>query len=149
MAQQKLTKKQNIMQAVKFTLFSISAGVIQIGIFTLLNEVFGLQEWAFTHLPALICSVLWNFTFNRRYTFKSATNVPIAMAKVALFYLAFTPASYFGGKALLALGWNNYLVEGLMMITNFITEFLYCKFFVYRNNMNTNDIAKKQEEKEA
>ena len=88
----KKEKKAELLRSVKFTLFSISAGVIQIGSFTLLNELFHLDYWI-SYLAALVLSVLWNFTLNRRYTFHSANNVPVAMLKVALFYAVFTRAS--------------------------------------------------------
>jgi putative flippase GtrA len=83
-------KNKSVLQAIKFALFSASAGVIQVGSFTIFNEIFGWQYWP-AYLVSLILSVLWNFTLNRRYTFKSAANVPIAMAKVFGFYLVFTP----------------------------------------------------------
>ena len=84
--------RTELWRSVKFTLFSISAGVIQIGSFTLLMELLHWPEWV-SHLTSLVLSVLWNFTLNRKYTFQSATNVPIAMLKVAAFYLMFTPLS--------------------------------------------------------
>ena len=70
---------------IKFALFSASAGLIEIGVFTLLNELAHLQYWV-SYLVALVCSVVWNFTLNRRFTFRSANNVPKAMTLVALFY---------------------------------------------------------------
>lgn len=135
---QKLTKKQNIIQVIKFALFSASAGIIQILTFTLLTELTEL-EYMFCYLPALILSVLWNFTVNRKFTFKSANNIPIAMLKVALFYCVFTPLSTWWGKELTALGVNDYIVEIGTMAVNLITEYLYCRFIVYRNSMNTRD----------
>ncbi len=135
---QKLTKKQNIIQVIKFALFSASAGIIQILTFTLLTELTDL-EYMFCYLPALILSVLWNFTVNRKFTFKSANNIPIAMLKVALFYCVFTPLSTWWGKELTALGVNDYIVEIGTMAVNLVTEYLYCRFVVYRNSMNTRD----------
>ena len=131
---------QNVWQAVKFTLFSISAGVIQIGSFTLFNEVL---HWSYpwSYGVSLVLSVLWNFTFNRRYTFRSAANVPRAMLLVALYYAVFTPVSLLGGNALVKAGWNEYLVEGLSMVLNFVTEFLFQRFVVYRDSIDTNDVA--------
>ena len=136
--------KKNLWQAIKFTLFSISAGVIQVGSYPLFYEVFGWTAYWQSHLPSLILSVLWNFTFNRRYTFRSDANLPRSMALVALFYLVFTPASAWWGTALQNAGWNAYLIEGLNMLINFVTEFLYQKFVVYRGQIDTNDLAKKQ-----
>ena len=144
---QKLTKKQNLIQTAKFGLFSASAGLIQFGSFTLLDRFTSLKYWPM-YLIALTLSVLYNFTVNRRFTFKSATNVPIAMLKIALYYCAFTPASTWWGKALTDIGWNYYIVLGGTMLINLITEFLVCRFIVYRNSINTNAAAQMEENKE-
>lgn len=135
---QTLTKKQNIIQVIKFALFSASAGIIQIGSFTLLTELTD-WEYIYCYLPSLILSVLWNFTFNRRFTFKSANNVPVAMLKVALFYCVFTPFSTWAGHKLTGMGINDYIVEIGTMAVNLITEYIYCRFVVYRNSMNTRE----------
>lgn len=135
------------LRAIKFTLFSISAGIIQIVSFALLNELTPLSEHI-SYLIALVLSVLWNFTFNRRYTFQSAGNVPKAMALVALFYCVFTPLSTWLEKALVGAGWNEYVVTVLNMVINFVTEFLYDKFVVFRNDTDTNEAAKRQEKAE-
>ena len=136
-------KKKELWHSVKFLLFSVSAGVIQIGSFSLLNELLHLDYWV-SYLIALVLSVVWNFTLNRRYTFQSANNVPIAMLKVAMFYAVFTPAStwlehFLAGQQ----GWNEYLVTGINMVLNFVLEFLYDRFFVFRDSLDTNDHAKK------
>jgi putative flippase GtrA len=127
--------KKQLWQAVKFTLFSISAGAIQIGSFALL-EIF-IKEYWIAYLISLILSILWNFTLNRRYTFKSAANVPVAMAKVFGFYLVFTPVSTYLGN--LAEGWgvNDFLILIVTMLANFVLEFLFCKFVVYRGKEDT------------
>ena len=123
------------MQIVKFTLFSISAGVIQIGSFAII-EIFIKNYWI-PYLISLILSILWNFTLNRRYTFKSATNVPIAMAKVFGFYLVFTPLSTYLGNLAESYGANDFLILILTMLLNFVLEFLFCKFIVYRGKEDT------------
>ena len=129
--------KQNpFWQMVKFTLFSISAGVIQVGSFALFEEVFRWPYWP-SYLLALVLSVVWNFTFNRRYTFKSAANVPVAMTKVFAFYAVFTPLSTWAGNAVEAAGVNDYIVLIATMLLNFVLEFLFCKLVVYRNQENT------------
>ena len=129
-------KNKELIRAIKFTLFSISAGIIQIGTFTLMNEVLRWNYWV-CYLTALILSVLWNFTLNRKVTFHSAANVPIAMLKVAVYYLVFTPLSTWGGAALEGIGWNEYLVLILSMVTNFVTEFLYQRYFVFAKSLDT------------
>lgn len=131
-----LTKKQNIIQVIKFALFSASAGIIQFVTFTLLTE---LTDWKymFCYLPALVLSVLWNFTFNRRFTFKSANNIPVAMLKVALFYCVFTPLSTWAGHELTEAGINDYIVEIGTMLVNLITEYFYSRFVVYGKSINT------------
>lgn len=131
-------QKKEFLRTVKFTLFSISAGVIETVADVVLNEVFHITHWV-SYLIALILSVLWNFTLNRKYTFHSASNVPAAMAKVALFYLVFTPLST-GWTALLTgqqVGWNEYLVLGLTMLVNFVTEYLYDRFVVFGKSIDT------------
>ena len=132
--------RKELLRAVKFTLFSISAGVIEIVSFSLLTELTPLPYWP-CYLIALVLSVLWNFTFNRRYTFRSAGNVPKAMALVAAYYCVFTPLSTLGGNVLANLGWNEYLVTGFNMVVNFVTEFLYDKYVVFRGTVDTNELA--------
>lgn len=129
-------KNKNLWQAIKFTLFSVSAGVIQIVSFTLLNELLTMPYWP-AYLFSLVLSIVWNFTFNRRYTFKSAANVPVAMAKVFGFYLVFTPLSTWLGQLAETAGVNEYIVLAVTMIANFVLEFLFCKFVVYRNQEDT------------
>ena len=129
---------KEFIRAAKFVFFSISAGVIEIGSFTLLNEVLSLPYWL-SYLVALVMSVLWNFTLNRKYTFQSAGNVPVAMLKVAAFYAVFTPLStwlehWYTGT----LGWNEYLATGANMLLNFALEFPYQRFFVFGKTIDTN-----------
>lgn len=128
---------KDFLRIVKFLLFSISAGAIQMGVFALLNELAHLEYWL-SYLVALVLSVLWNFTLNRKFTFKSASNVPIAMLKVALYYLVFTPLSTLLEHYLTDLGWNEYLVTFINMVINFVTEFLYQRFFVFGKSLDTN-----------
>ena len=127
--------KKQLLQAVKFTLFSISAGVIQIGSFALL-EIFIKDYWV-PYLVSLILSILWNFTLNRKYTFKSAANVPVAMLKVFGFYLVFTPLSTYLGNLAEKSGVNDFLILAVTMLANFVLEFLFCKFVVYRGKEDT------------
>lgn len=134
---------------VKFILFSVSAGLIQIGSFAFLNEVVHLRYWE-SYLIALVMSVVWNFTLNRRFTFKSANNVPIAMLKVFGYYCVFTPLSTILGDWLAEdLLWNEYLVTFLNMVANFVTEFLFQRFVVFRTTIDTNKLANRQTQKEA
>lgn len=136
----------SVWQVVKFTLFSISAGLIQVAAFTLMETVFHLPYWP-SYLTALVLSVLWNFTFNRRYTFRSDASVGRSMLLVALFYAVFTPVSTWWGHVLTTAGWNDFLVLAITMPVNFVTEFLYQRFVVYRNRIDTNDVARRANEK--
>ena len=130
-------KKKEWIRVAKFTLFSVSAGLIEIVSFALLNELLRLPYWM-SYLIALVLSVLWNFTLNRKFTFKSAANVPVAMLKVACYYAVFTPLSTLLEHQLAGnLGWNEYLVTAINMILNFVTEFLFQRFVVYRNSVDT------------
>ena len=124
------------LRAVKFLLFSISAGLIQMGAFALLNELMGWPYWP-CYLIALILSVVWNFTLNRKFTFHSAANVPVAMMKVLAYYAVFTPVTTVLGNYLAEdLLWNEYLVTAINMVLNFVTEFLYQRFFVFGKHMD-------------
>lgn len=132
-----MLEKKEIIRKIKFTLFSISAGIIEILLFTILNEFTNLGYWA-CYLIALIASIIWNFTLNRNYTFKSTANVPVAMIKVFIFYLVFTPSSTILGNYLVKnLHYNEYIVTGLNMLANFILEYLYDKYIVFRGNIDT------------
>ena len=130
-------KKKEWLRTVKFTLFSLSAGLIQIGSFALLTEGLDLTPWL-SQLISLVLSVVWNFTLNRKFTFHSANNIPLAMLQVAAFYLVFTPLSTWWTAALTeGAGWNKFLVELLTMLTNFVTEYLFQRFVVFRNSIDT------------
>ena len=132
-------KHKELLRTLKFVLFSISAGLIEIIAFSLLNELTGWSYWP-CYLIALILSVLWNFTLNRRYTFQSASNVPVAMLKVFAFYCVFTPVSTIGGSYLAdTLHWNEYLVMALNMVCNLTLEFLYDRFYVFRDSIDTRE----------
>ena len=142
-------RKKELMRSLKFLLFSISAGVIQILSFTLLNELLHLPYWV-SYLIALVLSVIWNFTLNRRFTFRSANNVPVAMLKVTAYYAVFTPLSTLLEKYLTeTVGWNEYLVTLINMVLNFVTAYLFDTFVVFRGSIDTNDLAQKAAEKEA
>ena len=136
--------KKELLRTIKYVLIAASAGLIEIGSFTLMNELFHWNYWV-SYLIALVLSVLWNFTINRRYTFKSASNVPKAMLLVFAYYCVFTPLStllehYLTDK----LGWNEYLVTGINMVLNLATEFPFQRFVVFRNTIDTNDLAAKE-----
>lgn len=136
-------KKKEGLRICKFFMFSVSAGIIEIISFTILNE---LTEWSYwpCYLIALILSVLWNFTLNRKFTFQSASNVPVAMAKVFAFYCVFTPVTTISGNYFAeVLLWNEYIVTGINMALNISTEYLYDRFVVFRKTIDTNDRAKR------
>ena len=140
-------KNKELLRTIKFALLSASAGIIELAVFSLLNELIKWPYWP-CYLIALICSVLWNFTLNRRYTFQSANNVPLAMLKVFAYYCVFTPVTTILGNYLAEkCGWNEYLVTGLNMALNLVTEYLYDRFYVFKDSIDTNDLAKKKEEK--
>lgn len=140
----KNNQSKELWRTVKFMLFSISAGVIQIVTFSLFNELLHLTYWI-SYLVSLILSILWNFTLNRRYTFQSASNVPIAMLKVFGFYCVFTPLSTLLGDYLVeTVLWNEYLVTVINMVLNLITEFIFQKYVVFRDSIDTNALAEKK-----
>ena len=138
-------KKREILRFIKFALFSASAGIIEIVVFTLLTEFSGWGYWA-CYLPALVLSVVWNFTLNRRYAFRAEGSYTRQMLLVFLFYCVFTPVSTILGNYLAeTLHWNDYLVTALNMIANFALEFLYDRFVVFRGQVDTNVVARRKE----
>lgn len=126
-----MEKKNGILQVVKYFLIAASAGIIQAVSFSVMEELFHMPYWP-SYLISLILSVLWNFTFNRKYTFHSTGNITRAMLLTALYYLVFTPLSTWAGDRLTAAGWNDYLVFALTLIVNGVTEFLYQKYLVFK-----------------
>lgn len=141
-----LTPKESIIQVVKFVVFSMGSGVIQTVVFTILNEKMHFDYWQ-SYLPAIILGVLYGFTVNRRFTFKSANNVPIAMAKLAFYYCIFIPTSTYLGDLAESAGVNEYIVLVVTMLSNLITAFLVNRFWIYKDSMNTNKLAQKEKEK--
>lgn len=156
--QPELSKHQSNMLKVKFFLFSISAGVIQLLTTTVLNtfvhldrytsldELLG-NDYGLSYFIGLVISVLWNFTLNRKFTFKSANNVPIAMLKVFGFYCVFAPLSIWWTVSLTEIGWHWIIVQLGTMVINLVTEFLFCSFVVYKNSLFTNEAGKKELER--
>lgn len=139
--QAKTDRQEELKRTVKFVLFSISAGAIELGTFTVLYEVLHWEYWV-AYLIALVLSVVWNFTLNREFTFRSASNVPVAMLKVAAYYAVFTPVTTLLGKYLEGTcGWDGMIVTLLNMLLNFVTEYLYDRFVVFGKSIDTNSRA--------
>ena len=136
--QEATADRSELKRTIKFVLFSISAGAIEFGSFTLLESITDWDYWVI-HIISIVLSVLWNFTLNREFTFRSASNVPIAMLKVAAFYLVFIPVTTILGDYLTkTCGWNEYIVKGLTMLLNLVTEYLYDRFVVFGKSIDTN-----------
>ncbi len=157
----KLTKRDNIIMALKYLMCTAGAGIIQFVSFAILNSwlhfdrlpIFlrlfpnaAVEELKYgpSYFVALALSVIFNFTANRKYTFRSANNVPKAMLKVLGYYLVFTPLSIWWGEALAQRGWNEYAILIPTMLINMVTEFLFNRFVVFGDSINT---AVKSEEK--
>ncbi len=140
-------KHLEMLRALKFFIISVSAGIIEAVVFALFNELTSWPYWP-SYLIALTASVVWNFTLNRRYTFRSTANVPRAMLLVAAFYAVFTPVTTILGNYLAeTLGWNEYLVTALNMACNLVTEYLYDTYVVFRDSIDTNTVAKRAAER--
>ncbi len=131
-----MNDKKEVIRAIKFTLFSISAGIIQIVLFALLNEILHLDYWL-SYISSLLASIIWNFTINRKVTFKSSNNITKSMILVLLFYAVFTPVSTILGEMAENNNVNEYIVLAVTMISNFVLEYLYTRFIVYRNSCDT------------
>ena len=140
--EKKTRDRSELIRTIKFVLFSISAGAIELGSFTVMYEVLHWEYWV-AYLIALVLSVVWNFTLNREFTFRSASNVPVAMLKVAAYYAVFTPATTLLGNYLeRTCGWDGMIVTILNMVLNFVTEYLYQRFFVFGKSIDTNERAR-------
>lgn len=140
--QPKKGRNETLRQSVMFTLLSLSAGLVETGSFVVLDLTSLSYGWA--HGISVTLSVLWNFTLNRRYTFKSANNVPIAMLKVALFYVFFIPITAYFGQMASSAGINDFMIKAVTLLLNFVGEFLWWKFVVFSGSENTNSLAKKK-----
>jgi len=129
-------KKKEVIRFIKFVLFSASAGLIEMGAFALLNELTGWRYWP-CYLIALVLSIIWNFSLNRTFTFKSNAAITPALLKVFVYYIFFTAITTIGGDYLAeTLLWNEYLVTALCMLLNCTTEYLYQKYVVYRYKLD-------------
>ena len=149
----KQEKRKEAFRAIKYVIFTCSAGLIEFGSFSLLTLIPYLalkQHYWIPALISLVLSVIWNFGINRKFTFKSANNIPIAMLKVAGYYAVFAPLSIWLAQMYLVdqLEWNELLVKAGVMFVNFVTEFLFMRFVVFGKSLDTNELAKKQKEKE-
>ena len=134
-----MTTSKEWVRILKFVLFSASAGIIQFGSFALLNELTPWRYWP-CYLISLILSILWNFTFNRRFTFKSNANFTRAMLLVLAFYAVFTPVTTILGDWLAEdIQWNEYIVQIINMLLNLTLEYIYQRFVVYRNRIDNRD----------
>ena len=129
-------KKDSLVQMMKFTLFSASAGIVQVVTFVIFNEIFRWIYWP-SYLTSLVLSIIWSFTFNRRFTFKSSANIPVAMLKLFGFYIIFTPVSTWCGHLAETAEINDYIILAVTMLSNFVLEFLFSKFIIYKNKENT------------
>ncbi len=137
-----MKNRKELLRKVKFTLFSISAGVLEIGVFTLLTMLTNWNYWA-CYLPALVLSVIWNYFLNRKYTFYANDNISTSLLEVFLFYAVFTPSSTLLGNYLAEdLGWNEFFVTALNMLLNFVLEYLYDCYIVFRNHIDEKKLSK-------
>ena len=152
--EEKLERKKELLRTIKFVLFSISAGVIEFTSFLLFSHLPGYNPswYRLAAYSSLTLSVVWNFTFNRKFTFQSAANVPVAMLKVLGYYLIFAPLSIEFCQIYLidTLGWGEWelLIKAISMLVNFITEFLYQRYFVFRKTIDTKPVNWKKKNKE-
>ena len=131
-------KQKELMRTAKFLLFSVGAAAIQIGSFTLLNEVFSVVYWL-AYLISLILTIIWMFILNRKFTFKSTGNIPVAMLKTLAYYAVFTPLSTWWTAVLTGsnVGWNEYVVLAATMVINCSTEYLFDRFVVFGDSIDT------------
>ena len=59
------------------------------------------------------------------------------MMKVAAYYAVFTPLTTWCGDYLSeTIGWNEYLVTGINMVLNLVTEYLFQRYVVYGKDID-------------
>lgn len=161
-------KNKEFLRTLKYALIAVSAGVIQFVSSTVLKLILdatGLagqrmhfitdtETTAFiSETVGLVLSVLWNCTFNRKYTFKAANNIPVAMCLALVFYVPFYPfqiwymATVQNGLANIGI-WGFIISLITCMIINGVLEFLWQRFVVFRKSLDTNNSAKKEEQQQ-
>lgn len=153
-------KKKELFRTLKYLAFTVSAGAIQFCSTWILSAIWPVEKFAngpvLFYLIGLVLSVIWNLTFNRKFTFKSAANLPVAMLKTIGFYIVFTPASCF----LQAWLTNGVLIEGwtftiktflglpvlvgtiICMLVNLALEFPFQRFVVFGKSIDSADKKK-------
>ncbi|MDE7330601.1 MAG: GtrA family protein [Clostridia bacterium] len=136
----KMTKTQQFLQFLKFTAFSASAGVIQLLTTTTLHQWTGwlIDYYWIAYIIGLTLSVIWNFTFNRKFTFKEAHNIKLAMVLVILYNCIIVIPLAFGGNELERL-WGpdlGIVVTVITLLINFVTEFAWDKLVVFNKKSN-------------
>lgn len=157
----KKEKRKGVLQFIKYALCAASAGIIQLALFSILQAVipqsgktirFIVEDMdlvTFISTTVALCaSILWNFTFNRKFTFKDAGNVPKAMLLAFLFYVPFYPFQtwYVHTIKSLLLGplstqASGIIAEGSVMVINFVLEFMWQKFVVFRKRKEKKEEA--------
>ena len=149
----KKEKRKTLFQIIKYAICTASAGLIEFITFTILTKTPILSSmanekvWFFTEnnlawfvatAIALFLSIVWNFTINRKFTFKSAGNVPRAMSLAFLFYVPFFPFKlWFNSYMPEHLGVDSLLIEVITMLINGVLEFCWQKFVIYRKEQDT------------
>lgn len=165
----KRAKRKGVVQFIKYALCAASAGIIQIVLFSILQTVLpkdmgnihfiveDMQLGTFIATTVALCaSILWNFTFNRKFTFKDAGNVPLAMFLAFLFYVPFYPFQTWYVHTIKTLLSHHINVDGAgiiaeasVMAINFALEFIWQKFVVFRKPKDKKTATTQQEQNTA
>lgn len=131
-------KNKELTRVGKFLLFSVGAAALQIGSFTLLEEVLHFAHWL-SYLLSLMLTIIWMFILNRKFTFHSDGNIPVAMLKTLAYYAVFTPLSTWWTAVLTGpnVGWNEYLVLAVTMVINCSSEYIFDRLVVFGDSLDT------------
>ena len=131
-------KNKELTRVGKFLLFSVGAAALQIGSFTLLEEVLHFAHWL-SYLLSLMLTIIWMFILNRKFTFHSNGNIPVAMLKTLAYYAVFTPLSTWWTAVLTGpnVGWNEYLVLAVTMVINCSSEYIFDRLVVFGDSLDT------------
>lgn len=128
-----------------FLYFSLGAGVIKLVSFLLLSLIDSGHGavLVLAEIVSVVLSGLFNFTWNRKFTFRSTNNIVPGMFLYGLYSLIATPAVASFIVDLTRRGWADWLAKAMKMALHFILDSLYCKFVIFRQVKERASVRKK------
>lgn len=170
----KAARKKKAKRFLKYAIIAISGGLIQLTAYIILSDAIKLdkhvsfdaiyqkQPWlteifydpdtgktyGLSYFIAVSLSVIWNFTFNRKYTFKSASNVPKAMLLFVLYYAFSIPFNCWAIvqlNKLVVFPLSDKVILICIMLANGLPAFFYQRYVVFGRSLDTKHKKKKRQ----